>query len=81
MSTRGWALLLAGIGAIERILLWSVYSPVAYGDTATYQRLAGALSGGGLSAYDATRVPGYPVLVMALGGDPDAIRAAKCCSV
>ena len=77
MSVRGWALLLVAVGAVERVLLWLVYSPVVYGDTATYQRLAGALSGGGLPAYDATRVPGYPVLVMALGGDPDAIRAAQ----
>ena len=77
MTVRSWALLLAAFGAIERILLWLVYSPVAYGDTATYQRLAGALSGGGLPAYDATRVPGYPLFVMALGGDPEAIRAAQ----
>ncbi len=77
MTVRSWALLLAGFGAVERVLLWLVYSPVAYGDTATYQRLAGALSGGGLPAYDATRVPGYPLFVMALGGDPEAIRAAQ----
>ena len=77
MSVRGWALLLVAVGAVERVLLWLVYSPVAYGDTATYQRLAGALGGGGLRAYDGTRVPGYPVLVMAFGGDPDAIRAAQ----
>lgn len=70
-------MLLAAFGAIERILLWLVYAPVAYGDTATYQRLAGALSGGGLPAYDATRVPGYPLFVMVLGGDPEAIRAAQ----
>ena len=77
MSVRGWALLLVAVGAVERVLLWLVYSPVAYGDTATYQRLAAALVQGGLPAYDATRVPGYPVLVMALGGDPDAMRAAQ----
>ena len=77
MTVRGWVLLLAAVGAVERVLLGLVYSPVAYGDTATYQRLAGALSRGGLPAYDATRVPGYPVMVMALGGDPEAIRAAQ----
>ncbi len=77
MSVRGWALLLVALGAVERVLLWLVYSPVTYGDTATYQRLAGALSRGGLSAYDATRVPGYPVFIMTLGGDPDAIRATQ----
>jgi hypothetical protein len=77
MSVRGWALLLVALGVLERVLLWLVYSPVTYGDTATYQRLAGALSGGGLSAYDATRVPGYPVFIMTLGGDPDAILATQ----
>jgi hypothetical protein len=77
MTVRSWALLLAVFGAIERILLWLVYSPVAYGDTATYQRLAAALGQGGLPAYDATRVPGYPLFFLALDGNPEAVRAAQ----
>jgi hypothetical protein len=70
-------LLLAGFGVAERILLWLLYSPVAYGDTQSYQRLAATLGQGGIPAYDATRVPGYPLFLLALDGDPEAIRAAQ----
>ncbi|MFQ5943672.1 MAG: hypothetical protein ACE5JF_08980 [Anaerolineales bacterium] len=77
MSVRGWALILAAFSAVERILIYLLYAPVGYGDTATYQRLATALGHGGLPAYDATRVPGYPVFIMALGSDPEAVRAAQ----
>jgi len=77
MIARRWAALLAALGAFERILIWLLYAPTAYGDTASYQRLAAALDQGGLSAYDATRVPGYPLVLLLVDGDPNTVQAGQ----
>lgn len=77
MRARGWAAALAAFGLIERVGLWLVYSPVSYGDTPTYLRLAGILGDAGLAGYDASRVPGYPLFMLALGQDPDRVWLAQ----
>jgi hypothetical protein len=72
-SVRAAAIGLAAFGLVERIGLWLVYAPASFGDTPSYFRLAAALSESGLSAYDATRVPGYPALIGLLGQDPKLV--------
>jgi hypothetical protein len=72
-----WLAGLAAFGALQRLALWLVYSPVSYGDTPTYLRLADALGREGLAGYDATRVPGYPLLMLLLDGQADRIWAAQ----
>ena len=64
---------LAVFGLVERIGLWFVYAPASFGDTPSYFRLAAALNEAGLSAYDASRVPGYPALIALLGQDPKLV--------
>lgn len=71
--TKAAAIGLAAFGLIERIGLWFVYAPASFGDTPSYFRLAAALKETGLSAYDATRVPGYPALIAILGQDPKVV--------
>jgi hypothetical protein len=53
--------------------LWTVYSPVEYGDTGSYFRAAAVLAKGTLRGYDGTRVAGYPAFVAALGLDPTRV--------
>jgi hypothetical protein len=72
-SVRAAALGLAVFGLVERIGLWLVYAPASFGDTPSYFRLAAALSESGLSAYDASRVPGYPALIGLVGQDPKLV--------
>lgn len=76
-SARAWLLALALLGAVERLLLWRLYAPASFGDTATYFRLAEALAAGGLNAFDGTRVPGYPYLVLWLGLEPKRLWVAQ----
>ena len=66
---------LLGLG--ERALLWRAYGPVEYGDTASYLRLAGVLSGWSLAGYDGTRTPGYPAFLALLGGEPAQVWLAQ----
>src|SRR4030067_1779358 len=66
----GWAAAVMLVGGLERLLLWLFYEPIAYGDTPSYLRLAGQISGLRFSGYDGTRTPGYPVFLAILGGDP-----------
>lgn len=76
----GWVklfALLAVFGALERILLARLYGPVEFGDTPSYMRLASALSDWSLSGYDATRVPGYPVLLALAGRDMNTVWAIQ----
>lgn len=77
LSARRGVVLLAAIGALERVALRLIYSPVSFGDTPSYLRLASALRESGLAGYDGTRVPGYPLFVLALGRDPDRIWLAQ----
>lgn len=75
-ARRAWmrpALALALFGLLARIGVWLAYAPVSYPDTRTYLRLAAALGDGGLDAYDGTRVPGYPLIVLALGGEAERL--------
>lgn len=72
-----WGIAVAAFGLLERWVLWSVYQPVSYGDTAPYLRLANDLLTRGLSGYDGTRVPGYPLFVLALGMDAERIWLAQ----
>lgn len=71
------AALLGFLAAIERVVLYRVYAPIEFSDTLAYFRLAGALGSSGLSAYDGTRVPGYPAWVAILGLDPSRIWVAQ----
>lgn len=72
-----WAIGLGLFGIIERFALAWAYQPVAYGDTPTYFRLAGVLADRGLDAYDATRVPGYPLFIAAFGRDETSVWLAQ----
>lgn len=65
------ALLLLGLAALERLLLWVVYQPVVYSDTHSYRRLAEAILNG-WSAYDGTRTPGYPAFLAWVGSNQNA---------
>jgi len=53
-----------------RLLLWLIYQPVAYSDTASYQRTAVAIQAG-WDGLDGTRTPGYPFLLAWLRADQD----------
>ncbi|MGH2620487.1 MAG: hypothetical protein ACRDHG_07945, partial [Anaerolineales bacterium] len=68
---------LAAFGLVERAGLWFVYAPASFGDTPSYFRLAAALNEHGLSAYDASRVPGYPAFIALLGQDPKLVWLAQ----
>ena len=72
-----WGFTVGAVGLVLRIGFWLSYAPVSYGDTPSYIRLATALKDAGLSRYDATRVPGYPVFLALLGGDPELIWIAQ----
>ena len=74
---RRWWLALATIGLVERAGLFFITEPASFGDTATYFRLGQVLVRQGLSAYDGTRVPGYPWFVGLLGTDPQTIWLAQ----
>jgi hypothetical protein len=68
-----WALLLALVGFLQRLGFYLVYTPVSFGDTPSYLRLAGVLSSFNFNGYDGTRVPGFPVFLAILGKDPQTI--------
>lgn len=72
-----WAVVVALVGAVERILLWIYYDPISYGDTPSYLRLAGQLGGLSLRGYDGTRTPAYPAMMAVLDGDPRRIMLAQ----
>ncbi len=58
-------------------MLYLFYRPVAYNDTASYQRLAQAILNG-WTDYDGTRVPGYPAFLAFVGvGAHERIYAAQ----
>ncbi len=68
---------LAGVGILQRVLLWLGYPPVNYGDTGTYFRLAGVVGRWTLKGYDGTRVPGYPAFVALAGSEPRVVYALQ----
>ena len=70
-------LLVGGLSALQRWVLWAVYAPVTYGDTGSYFRSAEVLSRWTLADYDGTRVPGYPAFIALFGLDPDRVYAAQ----
>ncbi len=72
-----WLAGLAAFGLVQRALVMRYYGPVSYGDTPTYFRLSQVLYEHGFSAYDATRVPGYPLFVGLLGRQETAIFVAQ----
>jgi hypothetical protein len=53
---------------LTRMVLWFVYGPVNYGDSASYRRLAGQILEG-WENYDGSRVPGYPAFLALVGSD------------
>jgi len=76
-----WAILLAGISLLLRVLLWLYYPPVSYSDTGSYHTLASAILSAAknlslLKNYDGTRTPGYPAF-MAIFGPDRAVYAAQ----
>ncbi len=75
LSGRTWLMGVSVIALVERILLYLVYRPVSYHDTASYFRSAQAILNG-WGGYDGTRTPGYP-LFMALFGTDERIYAAQ----
>lgn len=65
------------LGTAERFLLALMYGPIEFGDSPTYFRLAQVLMKSGLEAYDATRVPGYPLFIGILGQDATLVWIAQ----
>jgi len=75
LPTRVWLGVVAAIAFIERGLLYWLYRPVIYNDTASYRRLADAICNSWKS-YDGTRAPGFPIL-MALAGADEHVYAVQ----
>ncbi len=69
--------LLAGLGLVQRALLWAGYPPIEYNDTGAYLRLGQVLSRWTLQGLDGRRVPGYPAFTALAGGDPRSIYALQ----
>jgi hypothetical protein len=67
-ATTFWVCLIFVVGLISRLMLVLFYQPVAFSDTPSYRRLAGAVLNGFVK-YDGTRTPGYPVFLALVGSD------------
>jgi len=64
-----WRLgLVLGIAFIIRLALYTLYAPVSFSDSRTYQRLAEQILQGWIN-YDGTRTPGYPAFLAAIRTD------------
>ncbi len=72
-----WVFALAGMGLLQRAAMLTISAPTRFGDTPTYWRLAGVLADRGWSAYDATRVPGYPMFIGLLGQEEESVWLAQ----
>lgn len=73
-----WAiLLLLTIAVLMRLLVASVYGPVSYGDTGTYFRFAGQIKAWDFSAFDGSRTPLYPLLILAASESPRVVFAVQ----
>lgn len=68
LSPRMWAWLVLFIAVLQRFTLWFLYQPVLYSDTPSYRRLAATILHG-FDHYDATRTPGYPLIMAIFGSD------------
>ena len=68
VSTSSWLLIVMAVALVERAMLYLLYRPVLYNDTASYRRLAGQLLEG-WNYYDGTRMPGYPLFLAWIGPD------------
>lgn len=68
LKTSTWLASVILVAALERILLYVFYRPVAYNDTATYRRLAAQVAQG-WDHFEASRMPGYPFFLAQLGPD------------
>jgi len=73
---RGGILLLSFAVAV-RLVFWGTYSPISFGDTPSYLRLAEVVAGGGWGGYDGTRTPGYPAFLALVGPSPERIFIAQ----
>ena len=65
---RRWLWIVLVVAVALRVLLFAVYPPVSYSDTASYRRSANAILGG-FENYDGTRTPGYPAFMALVGSD------------
>lgn len=63
-----WLIGVLIVATLMRVILFALYPPVSYSDTASYRRSADAVLGG-FKAYDGTRTPGYPVFMALVGSD------------
>ena len=67
-SLRNWFLVVLLTALLLRLGMFFLYSPVSYGDTNSYRRLAASVLNA-FERYDGTRTPGYPIWLAALGPD------------
>lgn len=72
-----FGVIIAVASAVQRMVLWFAYAPVAYGDTGSYFRSAAVLARLTLDGYDGTRVPGYPAFVALVGVEANRVFAAQ----
>jgi hypothetical protein len=68
LKTSTWLISLTLLAGAERILLYYLYRPVSYNDTATYRRLAAQVTLG-WDHFEASRMPGYPFFLSRVGSD------------
>jgi hypothetical protein len=68
---------LVAVALAARLPLMFGYEPATYADTGTYLQAARELMGGGLDPWQGRRTPGYPLLVAAMGGNPNLIVALQ----
>jgi hypothetical protein len=71
----GTFLVLLLVCAFMRIVASFAYEPYVAPDTGTYQRFANQIARWDFSAYDGTRTPGYPLLMLLAGREPHRLRA------
>ncbi len=68
LTTGTWLAITAGVGIVERIVLFITYPTVHYSDTNAYRGIAETIFGD-WTAYSFIRTPGYPFLLAVLGPD------------
>ena len=73
MTRRFWFVSLILLGIIIRLGLWACYEPTIYPDTGTYSDAAKDLVTGTTERDEGRRTPGYPVIFLVGGFDPNNI--------